>query len=265
MKLLGTTIGIATLAAVLAAAAALEFEVATIKPNRTANGVQGDCHGSNSNFQADEIGASIPRGRCIIRSGVLRHFLTIAYGIPVTRITSSSELILGNDRFDIEAKAESPSATYEELKIMLQNLLSDRFKLRLRHEIKDIPGYVLSVAKSGVKLKESRNDQDRPSLILRGASINKFDAVNRLNLDLNTITARKISMSRFVDALSNLPNGGPVLDNTGLTGSYDFTVSWEPGESPSTVLQNRLGLRMEPQKIPVEFLIVDHAEMPTEN
>src|SRR5215475_2616031 len=69
-----------------AAGAPPAFEVASIKPNTTSNGVRGDCHGADSDFQANDIGVVIPRGRCVITAGRLSHFIAIAYDISIARI-----------------------------------------------------------------------------------------------------------------------------------------------------------------------------------
>jgi len=246
------------------AAPPLQFEVASIKPDVSANGVSGDCHGADSNFASGEIGAAIPRGRCVITAARLTHLMGIAYNIPMQRLSGGPDWI-GPNRYDIQAKAENPSATHQELIQMLQALLADRFKLKFHRETKEVSGYALVVAKNGPKLRDARNSDERPSLNIRGAAIYKFDAVEGKNLNQNTITAQKTSMSQLADALTNMPGTGPVVDKTGLTGSYDFTLAWEPGESLSTVLQEQLGLRLEAQKVPVEFFVIDSAEKPAEN
>jgi uncharacterized protein (TIGR03435 family) len=72
-------------------------------------------------------------------------------------------------------------------------------------------------------------------------------------------------MAQLVEHLSLGAAGGPVVDQTGLTGYYDFTLNWESGESLSAVLQEQLGLKLEPQKVAVEFITIESAEKPTEN
>jgi uncharacterized protein (TIGR03435 family) len=238
------------------------FEVASIKPNTTSNGVRGDCHGADFDFQ--DIGAAIPRGRCVITAGRLSHFIAIAYNMAIARIKGGPDFVWGAERFDIEAKAEDPAATHQELMRMLQNLLVERFKLKFHIDTQQLSGHALVVDKNGPKLKESKGDS-KLSLVLRGAAINKFDAVDGKNQNLNTLTAQHVTMAQFVDLLSNLPDGGPMIDKTNLNGVYDITLSWEPGESLSGVLQKQLGLRLEAQKVPVDFFMIESAEKPTEN
>jgi uncharacterized protein (TIGR03435 family) len=241
-----------------------EFEVASVKPDHSENGVSGGCHGTDSKPSPAER-APIPLGRCIITSAALRHLIAIAYGIRLDNMQGGADFIWGNDRFDVEGIAENPStATEEQLSTMLQNLLADRFKLKVHRETKSLSGYALMIAKNGLKIKESSGDGQR-SLRVRGAAIFKPDALEQKNLNQNTIIAERVPLSQLASTLSQLANIGPVIDKTELTGAYDFTLAWEPGESLNSVLQEQLGLRLESQKVTVELLVVDSAEKPTAN
>lgn len=173
------------------------------------------------------------------------------------------------DRFDIEAKANDDNvATIQKLsgkeleqfnREMLQSLLADRFKLRVHYESTLQPVYELVLAKGGTKLKPLPADRkpgwgkfDRGELILHGRSIADF--------------AHFLSMSQSA--------GRTVVDKTGLTGKYDFDLKWTPddqqgtadaGPSLFTALEEQLGLKLVPAKGPVDTLVVDHAEKPSEN
>jgi uncharacterized protein (TIGR03435 family) len=141
-------------------------------------------------------------------------------------------------------------------------LLADRFHLAIHRETRDAQGYLLALSKDGSKLKDARKD-DAPSAIqtTSSASYRNF-GIGQLVLFLSTIVGR------------------PVIDRTGLTGRYDLKLKWTPSElegarnaaadsqsGPSlfTALQEQLGLRLESSKVPAEYLIVDHADMPTSN
>ena len=241
-----------------------EFEVTSVKPNTSANGVNGGCHGTDSKTgPADR--APIPLGRCVITAARLSHLIAIAYGIYVQNVKGGADWIWGVDRFDVEGTAENPSmATEDQLLLMLQKLLADRFKLTLHHETASFSGYALMVAKNGSKLKESTGEGKR-SLRMSGAAIFKPDAVDQKNLNQNTIIAERVPMSQLASTLTNLREVGPVIDKTGLTGVYDFKLAWEPGESLNSVLQAQLGLRLEAQNVPVEQLVIDSAEKPAAN
>jgi uncharacterized protein (TIGR03435 family) len=241
--------------------AELRFEVASIKPTKFSTGVMGGCHGRDAHFHPGDDQSTVPMGRCVFTAGRLTHIMAIAYNLDVNRITRRPDWD-GPLRFDVEAKAENPSATQEELLEMLRNLLADRFKLKTARETKQESGYVLVIAKNGPKLKQARPGEDE-QFTLRGIRINKLDAVDG-KLPLNTITGQNTSIHRLMDALA-LAVRAPVVDRTGLMGSYDFTLRWEPDEEVAGPLQQQLGLRLDAQKVPVEYINIVSAEKPTEN
>jgi uncharacterized protein (TIGR03435 family) len=111
-----------------------EFEVASIKKNTSSNGWRGGCHGIDSKSVADGVQATIPLGRCVISGALLTHLIAIAYGIQLQNIKGGPDWVRESPRFDVEAKAENASATVEQLLLMLQNLLADRFRLKLHRE-----------------------------------------------------------------------------------------------------------------------------------
>jgi uncharacterized protein (TIGR03435 family) len=233
------------------------FEVASIKRAQPGDGVSGGCHGIDSRYGPDQASAP-PLGRCVIRNARLGHALFIAYRLrSMAMITGGPDWIkLGDDRFNIEAKAEDPAkATEQQLLEMLQALLTERFQMKFHRETRDVPGFALVVGKNGPKLKPAAGDEPDAGW---GPSL-------KPGRGPNTLTARKYSMPRLADLLTGL--GEPVIDKTGLTGDYDFTLSWDETDGPqlSTALQQQLGLKFESQKVPVSFLIIDSAQKPTEN
>src|SRR5215469_14036786 len=112
-----------------------DFEVASIKPTRLqGEGVKSACHGVDSKFAPKDLAASVPLGRCVIT---------------------------GDDRFDLEAKAEDPqTATEADLQVMLQRLLADRFKLKFHRETQQVDGMELVVAKNGPKVRQAGPDEE---------------------------------------------------------------------------------------------------------
>jgi uncharacterized protein (TIGR03435 family) len=173
--------------------------------------------------------------------------------------------VWGAERFDISAKAENDGASHAQLIEMLRNLMAERFQLRFHLEPRDVDGHAVTIAKNGPKLKESKSTETRSTIRVLGAAINKFDAIDGKNTNLNTVTAEGMTMADFVRALANLPGTGPLVDKTGLTGRYDITLSWEPGESLPAVLQEQLGLHLEAQKVPLDFFIIESAQKPAAN
>jgi uncharacterized protein (TIGR03435 family) len=235
------------------------FEVASVKPAKTPNGVSGGCHGIDSRYAPNEAASAPPLGRCVIKSGRLSHMLGIAFRLRSMGLIKGGPdwIMTGDDRFNVEAKAEDPTkATEEQLLRMLQALLIERFQLKFHRESKDMPGFELVVAKNGSKLNDAKGDDVSASFSPSGKP---FPG------QLNTLTARAYSMGKLADLLSGF--GQPVVDKTGLTGAYDFTLAWDDTNGPqlSTALQQQLGLKFEAQKVPVSFLVIESAEKPTAN
>ncbi len=235
----------------------------------------------------------------------LRNIVMNAYGVKNFQISGPG--FLDTERFDVLAKVPK-GATKDDLKVMLQNLLAERFQIKLHQEKKELPIYALVVAKNGPKLKESAEDAPAsadappppPSPGGRGGFGGRGGMMIMINNGRMRLTASKQPVSGIADMLSN-QLGRPVIDQTGLTGKYDFTVEFAPeegqmmrgpmggmppsppgagpgpgpgegasdGPAPAnlfTALQEQLGLKLEPKKGPVDFLVIDHIEKaPTEN
>jgi uncharacterized protein (TIGR03435 family) len=188
-----------------------------------------------------------------------------------------------SDRFDIQAKvdpsdiAELPKLDATQRSLMLQSLLADRFKLVTRHEVREQPVYALVIAKNGLKFTKSKSDDTNPGGIEEGHGNKRPDAIH---MSRGHLTAQSISMSNLEVMLTQI-TGRTVLDKTGLKGNYDVTLNWAPDDGqptllngvpqeetrPSifTALQEQLGLKLESQKAPVEVLVIDHVERPSEN
>jgi len=173
------------------------------------------------------------------------------------------------DEFDIDAKADDyTTAAMEKLpareqgsmgREMLQSLLADRFKLRVHYESKVQPVYELVLAKGGFKLKPLPADQ-KPGVMSGGPG---------------KMIIHGMPIAAFAHFLSQTNLAGRfVVDKTGLTGNYDIDLKWTPddqqgtpdaGPTLFTALEEQLGLKLVPAKGPVDTLVVDHVERPTEN
>jgi uncharacterized protein (TIGR03435 family) len=237
--------------------APLAFEVASVKPSTSGNnGVMGGCHGIDSKYGRTQLDAAPPLGRCVIRDARLSHMIGIAYGVPMGRIQGAADWVIrGTDRFNVEAKADDPTkATEAQLLQMLQALLADRFKLKFRREDKDVPGFALVVAKNGPKLQEAKGDE-----VVTLLSKTMPD-------EPGSLTARKMSMPALANALT-VATAGPVIDKTDLIGDYDLKLSWDATSGPSifSAVTEQLGLRLEPQKVPVSFFVIESAQRPSAN
>jgi len=223
-----------------------------------------------------------------------------AYGIFDTDRISGTPTWLGSDRFDVDAKMES--AVADELKKlspsdrnvarqrMLQRLLADRFKLTLHHDTKDLPTYLLVVAKNGPKLQESKPGDTYANGFNDGVGRGGAGTIQLKGR--GGLVGQAAQISQLADMLSWLM-GHQVMDKTGLTGKYDFTLEWRPDENegPSTLnssgvasngqvslappdangpslftaVQDQIGLKLESKKSPVEIIVIDHVERPSGN
>jgi uncharacterized protein (TIGR03435 family) len=238
------------------------FEVASLKPaNPEDNGVRGGCHGIDSVYAgANERASAPPLGRCVITAGRLSHMLGIAFHLGSMDYIRGGpdELMHGPLRYSVDAKAEDPTKTTEEqLLQMLQGLLIERFKLKFHREMKEMPGYELLIAKSGPKLQASKGEDSGFSFGAGGKPSREGPVC---------LTAQKWTTLMLAKILTQMGRG-PAVDKTGLTGEYDFKLCWNDTDGPSlfSALQEQLGLKFEAQKVPVEFVIVDSAQKPTEN
>lgn len=236
------------------------FEVATVKVAKSPGGVRGGCHGVDSKYSPTELAMAPPLGRCVITDGRLSHLINLAYNLRSTALIRSGPdwIARGDERFNVEGKADDPSkATEEQLLTMLQSLLAERFKLKFHREVTEQSGFALVVAKNGPRFKETKvleiethfGDSMKP---MRGQPI--------------SLTVRKYTMAMLANALSNL-SPYPVVDKTGLSGEYDFKLAWDESAGPSlsTAIQEQLGLRFESQKVPVSTFVIDSAQKPAEN
>ena len=198
----------------------------------------------------------------------VKDMLSVMYRIPHRQILGGPEW-LNTEKFDVLARADH-SYSIDELHTMFQNLLADRFQLKLHRQSKLGPVYVLTVAPSGLKMVPVDPGTDRHSPVTSGPNYE--------------VTGSRVPMNYFCFWLGqNLQNDQrPVIDRTGLTGTYDFTLAFRPQLPPDAsadelsaetqnlpslfqALKDRLGLELIPTKGPVETLVIDHAEKPSEN
>jgi uncharacterized protein (TIGR03435 family) len=243
------------------------FEVTTVKQNKSGGS------GSHSSFQ---------NGRFTASNILLKNLIQYsAYGIPEPRIFGGPKW-LDSERFDIEAKMDSSVAdqlrtlSRDQRKLqtqeMFQQLLADRFKLTIHWETRDLPIYALVVAKNGPNLHESKEPEGGS---LTSAGTGQFTVQGVSLADMARSLTQELSKEL----------GRVVIDKTGISGRYDVTLKWTPdtgeaalndgtdgtapppdsGPSIFTAIQEQLGLKLESAKDPVQVLVIDHVEMPSEN
>lgn len=183
-----------------------------------------------------------------------------------------------SDRWDIEAKisAEDMKAfgklTFDQRLRMFDQVLEQRFALKVHHETRVLPVYALVVAKSGVKMTPWKPGPNDPPM-MEGSP-------GTLTGGKGKETGRGTTMRFLAEDLSE-DLDQRIVDQTGLTGRYDFTLKWTPDDSaaavnpanagteagPSlfTALEEQLGLKLVPVKAPIDVVVIDHIEKPAEN
>ena len=191
------------------------------------------------------------------RNVTLKRCIVGAYGILSDRVLGGPDWI-DADRFQITGRADHP-ADDKAMMAMLQTLLAERFKLVLHHESRPAQTMALEVAANGPKLLPA-GDSDSQSW-------------NNMH---DHLEATRITMGELAEILSRNLNL-PVVDHTGLAGAFNFTLYWNPNDANvherdelfsilrlemSTVIVKQLGLTLKSRKMPVEVLVIDHAEKP---
>lgn len=236
------------------------FDVATIKPstpNRPGKGFGYDGHHFRTmNTNLDDL-------------------IAFAYGLHAKQIIDAPDWF-GSDLFDIEGVPDVDGRPDQrQMKMMVEKLLKDRFKLAFHHDKRELSVYVITVAGGGSKLKETTAaPSDPPAFMFR---------------NLGDLIVRNQTMGDFATWMQSGVMDKPVVDQTGLKGRYDFNLKWTPDESqftqfrgtgavvkpptddpnapPSlyTAIQEQIGLKMSPGKAQDDVIVIDHAEKPSAN
>jgi uncharacterized protein (TIGR03435 family) len=243
----------------MAADASLNFEVATIKPSNPATPGQSILVGRG--------GANL----FTTTNTTLNDLIIFAYGVHVQQIVGAPAW-LATEKFDVSAKPEDagvPDAT--QLRTMVQKLLVDRFGLKFHKEKKELSAYTLNVGKNGPKMAKNESGGTLPGFGGRGPG---------------AVGVRNSTMTEFASFLQARILDRPVVDQTGLTGKFDFTLEWRPDttqlaaqgpNAPSlppevasrpdifTAFQEQIGLKLESMKTPVDVFVIDQVQKPSEN
>lgn len=236
----------------------LAFEVTSVKPHP---------------IEAGRFIIRMPRGVGIQVRGdrftenlaTLNDLIMEAYEVVDYQISGAPAWAVppGGEHFDIAAKSDGVP-TPGQLRQMLQTLLADRFQLKLHRETRELPVYALVIGKGGAKMRKLGEDEKPPTYATRPQERPK---------------TMMSSMAMLVKLISGVVDR-PVVDQTGLEGTYEFAnLDWaqfgrnkraapldpEIGESIFTAVQQELGLKLEPRKDAVEVLVIDRAEKPAVN
>jgi uncharacterized protein (TIGR03435 family) len=266
MRLRPAIIAIAALPVFAAPRPSFEaFEVATIKPSPP-EGINGGRYirmQSAHRFQA--------------KNYTLDGLIAAAYDLHPKAI-SGGPAWAESDRYEVIA--ETPGElrpSYDDQMRMLRRLLDDRFNLRFHRGKKEFAIYDLTVAKGGPKLKPSAAPPDEPYNV----TSTLYPAASGC-IDHALLPAHNVTMRQFASVLQRAILDRPVVDNTGLTARYDFDLEWTPGENefggqlpagpPDSgkpgifaVIQQQLGLRIEATRGPIDTLVIDRLDRPSDN
>jgi uncharacterized protein (TIGR03435 family) len=286
----GSGLGLILLAVSLPAADAPAFEAASVKASQP---------GTRA-YMRGGPGTSDP-GQFWYSGASLRSLLMTAYSAKAYQISGPDWM--GIDKFDIVAKVPAGS-TKQQLNVMLQNLLAERFGVAVHRESRELLGYELRIAKEGLKLKPagepvSKDDKAHEGALLQsgrdvmppshseGLLLFWDRSLGYGNYRLPNNRGRTLGIAQSMAALVSLCEaraGLPVVDKTGLTGRYDYSFDYvadsparqpdasptatamEPGEDFLTAFQRQLGLKLEKKRVPIDVLVIERANRaPVEN
>ncbi len=244
----------------MAADAKPTFDVVTIKPSVP------DRPGKQVGF----------RGRHFMAINFnMNDLIAFAYGLHTKQIIGG-EPWFGTELFDVDGVPDvEGTPSQKQMQMMVQKMLADRFKLTFHHEKKELAVYAITVAKGGPKLTKSESSPNDPMAFFFRK--------------LGGLTVRNQTIAIFAIWMQSSVMDKPVVDQTGLTDRYDFTLNWTPDETqfaqfggtgihvpPTTddpnappglftAIQEQLGLKMEPVKAPDDVIVIDHVEKPSAN
>jgi uncharacterized protein (TIGR03435 family) len=179
--------------------------------------------------------------------------ISLAYHVDPKWITGGPDW-LGTQQYSIDATVDGDhELNIDEMRPLLRELLEKRFHLKAHRESRMVSGYRLVLAKNGSKMSPS-NEKGQASVFSGGINAPGIDAA-------------------ALAFILEIPTGEPVVDETGLTGLYGIKLSYAPPNDPNsslpdifTAVQEQLGLKLEPAKVPVDYLVIDHVDrVPTQN
>jgi len=224
------------------------FEVAVIRP------ADPNDHNQGFNLQGRRIS---------IESIAMKSLICFAYSIQKTQIVNAPQWF-DEQRWNIEGTPDAEGApNWPQYRRMLQKLLSTRFGLVMHHDRRELSVYTLTPAKGGPKLEKSKSDPDA----LSDQSGHGDGAAQSMKFTNDSMTDFAQTMQLMVDK--------PVVDQTNLSGRYDFTLLWTPDvmhDTPTdtapglfTAVQEQLGLKLTATRTPTDVFVIDAATQPTEN
>lgn len=279
----------------------LEFDVSSIRQNKSGAPPYSNFPISSGTMYGATGGLFASTNRPLV------DYVVFAYKMTVSQRQDLMSQLPGwalSDGFDIQAKSENHDPTKDQMRLMMQSLLADRFKLVVHTETRRVSVFALLLARPGTigpQLKPHSADKScftpdpavptpdpasAPPIKLLGVWPMSCGGVNRerstVSPALIRAGGRNLSMQSLADSMNGLGNmDRPVVDQTGLTGNFDFVLEFAPGTAIGEntgafqsdpggpafeeALKKQLGLKLDSQKGTVDYIRVDHIERPTEN
>jgi uncharacterized protein (TIGR03435 family) len=257
------------------------FEVASVKLNKL-----------NERSHISAVPAS---GRLVITGMTVQEVVQGAYSVPPFQLITVDSPVL-KQRIDIEAKTERPLTSLAQMQQMLQPLLADRFKLAVHRDMREMNALVLVLANKDGRLGPKMKRTDSPCEALGTGVIRFFMTTPSTPSSRRECGYNSSGVGRIVGIGLDMPSivallasRMPVVDQTGLQGRYDIDVTYTPepfsaaalaqrggtpppgvdvdpnGPSLSHAVEEQLGLKLQPKKMPVPVVVIDHIESLTEN
>ena len=247
----------------------LTFEVASLKPSGPK---------SIRNFEGGP-GTRDPEQITCTKASVM-DLLHRAYEIEQFQVSGPGWVFESEVKaFDFHAKVPA-GTTKEQARIMMQNLLAERFHLALHHVSREFPAYELVVAKNGPKFGESAQDVSHLKEGYPELPAGRPGAWTSYAVGHARVAAREQSISSLIISIRTSA-GQPIIDTTGLTGKYNYALHFDPAPLSATAdpgivsdaapnlliaLEQQLGLKLVSKKMPFDVLVIDHIDdVPTEN
>ena len=211
--------------------------------------------------RSSSSGISTGHGLLDARNVTLKRCVMGAYSVGPHQVVGGPPWI-NTERFDIVGKSEQPVDEDAVLSVMLQGLLKERFGFIMHRETRTLPAYVLEVLPGGPHLTRAEAGEANSNTSSSNTSVT-------MEAQFATLDAVAIQLSRQLDL--------PVVNGTGLSGTYNVKLRWTPesarltGEkmtddvSVFTAVQEQLGLRLRATRAPIDVLVIDHVDMPSEN
>ena len=279
-----------------AAGGKMEFEVASVRLNPGQSGL--------ANFRLSTDDAYTPTGGLLTADLPLLTYILFAYKYLPTREQFSALHLpqwVQDDNYEINARAPITNPTKDQMRLMMQALLKERFGLVVHLETQEAPVLEMTLIKPGTLGPQLHRHEDGPACDLKGTTVHGeepkdtdvfpsqcggVEAENRPD-HMILLGGRDTTMEVMAKSLQVGRLGRSVVDATGLTGKYDFTLKWTPahgdfGREPGSTspdapapdaqgttfqeaLQEQLGIKLKPGKAPLKVMVIDHVARPSEN